>query len=163
MTEKQIEGVTIAAVAAIVVLGYVFLAPYNRIAGVRIGGVETAPPADWRTVDDQRVIQLKTGGFPPFVVNVVYAGAEDGVITATRPDGGFWARRARANPDGWLRIGDAAYAMRATEILGDDRLPLLAAYGEKNGMPMDAGPSGGMLRGQAEPLRTWEVFFWTPR
>ena len=163
MTEKQIEGVTIAAVAAIVVLGYVFLAPYNRIAGVRIGGVETPPPADWRTVDDHRVIQLKTGGFPPFVVNVVYAGAEDGVITATRPDGGFWARRARANPDGWLRIGDAAYAMRATEILGDDRLPLLAAYGEKNGMRMDAGPSGGMLRGQAEPLRTWEVFFWTPR
>ena len=163
MTENQIEGVTIAAVAAIVVLGYIFLAPYNRIAGVRIGGAETSPPADWRTVDDHRVIRLKTGGFPPFVVNVVYAGAEEGVITATRPDGGFWARQARANPDGWLRIGDATYAMRATEILGDDRLPLLAAYGEKNGMPMDAGPSGGMLRGQAEPLRTWEVFFWTPR
>ncbi len=163
MTERQIEGVTLAVVAAIMVLGYVFMTPYNRVAGIRIGGVETPAPADWRTVDDHRVIQLKTGGFPPFVVNVVYAGAEDGVITATRPDGGYWARQARANPDGWLRIGDDAYAMRATEILGDDRIPLLEAYGAKNGMPMDAGPSGGMIRGQAEPLRTWEVFFWTPR
>lgn len=163
MTQRQIEGATIAAVAAIMVLLYVFMTPYNRIAGVRIGGRETPPPSDWRTVDDHRIIQLKTGGFPPFVVNVVYAGAEDGVITATRPDGGYWARQARAHPDGWLRIGDAAYAMRATEILGDERLPLLRAYGEKNGMPMDTGPAGGMIQGQAEPLSTWEVFFWTPR
>lgn len=163
MTEQRIEGAIIAGVAAIMALVYVFMTPYNRVAGIRIGGVETAPPADWRTVDDERVIQLKTGGFPPFVVNVVYAGTEDGIITATRPDGGYWARRARESPDGWLRIGGAAYAMRAAEVLGDDRLPLLEAYGEKNGMPMDAGPSGGMIRGQAEPLRTWEVFFWTPR
>ena len=163
MTERQIEGITLVTVAAFMVLLYVFMTPYNRVAGIRIGGFDTPPPDDWRAVDDQRIIQLKTGGFPPFVVNVVYAGAEDGVITATRPDGGYWARRARENPDGWLRIGNATYAMRATEILGDDRLPLLEAYGEKNGMRMDAGPSGGMIQGQAEPLSTWEVFFWTPR
>ena len=24
-------------------------------------------------------------------------------------------------------------------------------------------PSGGVIQGQAEPLRTWEVFFWTSR
>ncbi len=53
--------------------------------------------------------------------------------------------------------------MRATEILGDDRLPLLEAYAAKHGMSMDVGPSGGVIQGQAEPLRTWEVFFWTPR
>ena len=163
MTQRQIESITLASVAAIMVLVYVFMTPYNRVAGIRIGGIETPPPDDWGTVDDQRIIQLKTGGFPPFVVNVVYAVAEDGVITATRPDGGYWAQRAREDPDGWLRIGNAAYAMRATEILGDDRLPLLTAYGEKNGMRMDTGPSGGMIRGQAEPLSTWEVFLWTPR
>ena len=163
MTERQIEGATLAVVAMIVVLGYVFMTPYNRVAGIRIGGVETPAPADWRTVNDRRVIQLKTGGFPPFVVNVVYVGAEDGVITATRPDGGYWARQARANPDGWLRIGSATYSMRATEILGDARIPLLEAYGARNGMSMEVGPSGGMIQGEAEPLRTWEVFFWTPR
>ena len=157
MTDRQIESITLAAVAAIMVLVYVFVTPWNRIAGVRIGGVPTPPPVDWRTVDDQRVIQLKTGGFPPFVVNVVYAGAEDGVITATRPDGGYWARQARANPDGWLRIGDATYAMRATEILGDDRLPLLEAYGGKNGMRMDAGPSGGMIPVTYTQLRAPET------
>ncbi len=163
MTQRSIAGALVGIVVTAAAVGYVFMTPYNRIAGVRIGGVETPAPTDWGTVNDRGIIQLKTGGFPPFVVNVVYVGTEDGVITATRPDGGFWGRQARANPDGWLRIGDAAYAMRATEILGDDRLPLLEAYGAKNGMSMDVGPSGGVIQGVAEPLRTWEVFFWTPR
>ena len=163
MTSTDIAGTTIGVVATIAALTYVFTTPHNRIAGVRIGGVETPAPSDWRTVNDGGVIQLKTGGFPPFVVNVVYVGTKDGVITATRPDGGFWAKRARSSPDGWLRIGDAAYAMRATEVLGDARIPMLEAYGAKNGMSMDVGPSGGVIQGVAEPLRTWEVFFWTPR
>ena len=163
MTNKEIAGVTIGVVVTIAAFTYVFMTPYNRIAGVRIGGVETPAPGDWHTVNDGGVIQLKTGGFPPFVVNVVYVGTEDGVITATRPDGGFWAKQARANPNGWLRIGDATYAMKATEIPGDARIPMLEASAAKHNMSMDVGPSGGVIQGVAEPLRTWEVFFWTPR
>ena len=64
MTDRQIEGVTLAVVAAIMVHGYVFMTSYNRDAGMRNGGVDTPAPADWRTVDDHRVIQLMTGGFP---------------------------------------------------------------------------------------------------
>jgi len=53
--------------------------------------------------------------------------------------------------------------MQATEILGDERLPLLTLYGEKNNMSMEVPASGGVIQGEAEPLYTWEVFFWTPR
>ena len=47
MTERQIESVTIVAVAAIMVLLYVFMTPYNRVAGIRIGGIRY--PAAGRT------------------------------------------------------------------------------------------------------------------
>jgi hypothetical protein len=99
---------------------------------------------------------MKLAGFPPFVVYLSYAGTPEGVVTATRPDGGYWAQRVRdGNGDGWLRFGDATYAMRATEVLGDARLPMLVLYG--GGRPLQ------MEGGGPEPLRDWEVFFWTPR
>ena len=44
--------------------------------------------------------------------------------------------------------------MQATEVLGDARLPMLELYG---GRPLQ------MEGGGPEPLRDWEVFFWTPR
>ena len=85
-------------------------------------------------------------------------GIPEGVITATRPDGGYWAQRVRdGHTEGWLRIGDATYAMRATEILGDARLPMLELYSGKTGLPMDRAVGG------PDPLRDWEVFLWTPR
>ena len=85
-------------------------------------------------------------------------GIPEGVITATRPDGGYWAQRVRdGHTEGWLRIGDATYAMRATENLGDARLPMLELYSGKTGLPMDRAVGG------PDPLRDWEVFLWTPR
>jgi hypothetical protein len=63
---------------------------------------------------------MKLSGFPPFVVYLSYAGTPEGVITATRPDGGYWAPRVRdGTGDGWLRFGDETYAMRATEVVDD--------------------------------------------
>jgi hypothetical protein len=101
---------------------------------------------------------MKFAGFPPFVVYLSYVGTPEGVITATRPDGGYWAQRVRDNGgDGWLRIGDQTFPMRATEVLGDDRIPMLQAYSDKTGMPMDRAVGG------PDPLRDWEVFFWRPR
>ena len=131
----------------------------QRTPGVRIGGTETPPPRDFSALNDVEVnLLMKLGGFPPFVVYLSYVGTPDGVITATRPDGGYWAQRVRdGSPDGWLRIGDATYAMRATEVLGDPRLPMLELYSGRTGLPMDRAVGG------PEPLREWEVFFWTPR
>jgi hypothetical protein len=92
------------------------------------------------------------------VVYLSYVATPEGIITATRPDGGYWAQRVRdRGGDGLLRIGDQTYEMRATEVLGDARIPMLEAYSAKGGMPMDRAVGG------PDPLRDWEVFFWRPR
>ena len=97
------------------VASWMYTAPYSgnqglqRTPGVIIGGTDTPPPNDFSTVNDVGPnLLMKQGGFPPFVIYLSYVGTSDGVITATRPDGGYWAQRVRdGHTDGWLRIGDA--------------------------------------------------------
>ena len=142
-----------------------YTAPYagneglQRTPGVRIGGTDVHAPADFSTVNDVGVnLVMKLAGFPPFAVYLSYVGTPEGVITATRPDGGYWAQRVRdRGGDGWLRIGNATYAMQATEIMGEARLPMLELYSGKTRLPMDRAVGG------PDALRDWEVFFWTPR
>ncbi len=161
----KIAGIVAGVVLLIGVPSWVYTAPYagnqglQRTPGVIIGGTDTPAPNDFSTVNDVGTnLLMKQGGFPPFVIYLSYVGTPEGVITATRPDGGYWAQRVRdGNTDGWLRIGDARYAMRATEILGDARLPMLELYSGKTGLPMDRAVGG------PDPLRDWEVFLWTPR
>jgi hypothetical protein len=158
----RVGGIVILVVGT---LGWVFTAPYagnqglSRTPGVILGGTPTPAPGDFTPLNDEGVnLIMKLAGFPPFVVYLSYVGTPDGVITATRPDGGYWAQRVRdGTGDGWLRIGDATYAMRATEVLGDDRIPMLEQYSARTGLPMDVAVGG------PDPLREWEVFFWTPR
>ena len=161
----KIAGIATGVVLLIGVTSWVYTAPYagneglQRTPGVIIGGTDTPAPNDFSTVNDVgATLLMKQGGFPPFVIYLSYVGTPEGVITATRPDGGYWAQRVRdGDTDGWLRIGDATYAMRATEILGDARLPMLELYSAKTGLPMDRAVGG------PDPLRDWEVFLWTPR
>ncbi|MCH7935073.1 MAG: hypothetical protein IIC36_13860 [Gemmatimonadetes bacterium] len=161
----KIAGIAAGVVLLIGATTYVYTAPYagnqgiQRTPGVRIGGTDTPAPNDFSTVNEVGTnLLMKQSGFPPFVIYLSFVGTPEGVITATRPDGGYWARRVRdGKTDGWLRIGDARYAMRATEILGDARLPMLELYSAKTGLPMDRAVGG------PDPLREWEVFLWTPR
>ena len=165
MSNKARIGSLVAVVLIAGFLVYTFTAPYARFPGIRIGGELTAPPADFRSINDEGVVTLKLGGFPPFVARVFYSTDAGGIITATRPDGGYWGERLRASddPHGWIRIGDNTYALSATEITGEARLPYLESYGSKNNMPMRFDFEGEVIRGENEPLHTWEVFYWTPR
>ena len=45
-SRTRIAGIAVAGVLIAAATTYVFVAPYNRIAGVRIGGSLTPPPAD---------------------------------------------------------------------------------------------------------------------
>lgn len=151
-------------VVGAVAVAYAVTAPYERFPGVVIGGELTPPPADWNTVNEHGVVLLKLAGFPPFVIRIVYSTDEGGIITATRPDGGYWAGRVRGGrADGWIRLGDATFALSATEILGDERIPYLESYAAKNGMSMGYDFDGEIVPGVNEPVHTWEVFYWTPR
>ena len=161
-----IGAIAVVGVVAIAVLAWAYTAPYagntglTRTPGIIIGGTDTPAVSDWTTVDVGGSLIMKMGGFPPFVVYLNYATTPEGIITATRPDGGYWARRVReGKPDGWLRIGDATYAMTATEVLGDARLPMLQLWAGSPDADISSRPFGGI----GEPLANWEVFFWTPR
>ncbi len=161
----KFAGMGLGLLLASIIVFYVYTAPFNyqRLPGVRIGGQLTQHPTNWNTIDVDGVVYLKMAGFPPVVVKVFYATDEGGIITATRPDNGYWANRVRQNPNGWMRFGDETYALQATEIFGDARLPMLEAYGAKNGMEMGYDFDGEIVVGQNEPLHTWEVFYWTTR
>jgi hypothetical protein len=157
---KKIVGLVIAGVLVLSATTYVFVAPYKRIAGVRIGGTLTPTPPDFTTVVESGIGTIKTGGFPPFVVHVSLVPFEGGFVTATRPDGGYWSKRARVAPNGYARIGDQTFALKATEIIGEDKYPYLRMWG---GPDLERQMSGGVIVGVSEPLRDWELFLWTPR
>lgn len=164
MSKKTTLYFILGWVVGAAAVAYAVTAPYERFPGVVIGGEPTPPPADWNTVNDHDVVLLKLAGFPPFVIRIVYSTDEGGIITATRPDGGYWAGRVRGGrADGWIRLGDATYALTATEILGDARIPYLESYAAKNGMSMGFDFAGAIVPGVNEPVHTWEVFYWTPR
>ncbi len=159
-SKMQVAGLAFGALLVVAATTYVFVAPYNRIAGVRIGGTITPPPADFAAVYKRATGMIKTGGFPPFVVNVSLVPFKDGFITSTRPDGGYWATRARIAPEGYVRIGDATFAMAATEVTGDAKKPYLQAM---FGPDLSRRLSGGVIIGESEPVGEWQLFLWTPR
>ena len=164
MTSKiRLVALAVGLALAVGFVYYVFTAPYTRFPGVRIGGQLTAAPSDWSTVNGEKVALLKLAGVPPFVIHVWYVAEGGGIITATRPDNGYWARRVRSNPAGWLRIGDRTYALAGKEVVGEARIPYLEKYGAKNNMPMRYDFTGEIIPGTNEPLHTWEVFYWTAR
>ena len=65
-SKKKIAGLAGVAVLVVAATTYVFVTPYNRTAGVRIGGTITMAPADFTTAFKRTVGIIKTGGFPPF-------------------------------------------------------------------------------------------------
>ena len=165
MNKRMIAGAAVLAVLTVGILSWIFTAPYlgnqglSRTPGIIIGGAITPAPSDFTPLNDiPGPLLMKQSGFPPLVIYLSFVGTPGGVITATRPDGGYWAQRVRdRGGDGWLRIGEATYAMTATEIVGDARLPMLEQWAAKAGRSVDEPVYEG-----AELLRDWEVFFWTP-
>ena len=157
---KKIVGLALAAVLVIAATTYIFATPYNRIAGIRIGGTITPPPADFTTVFKRTTGIIKTGGFPPFVVHVSLVPFKDGFITSTRPDAGYWSKRASLAPNGYVRHGDSTFAMKATEVVGEAKKPHLQAM---FGPDLSRRLSGGVIIGESEPVGEWQLFLWTPR
>jgi len=163
MSKNYIIGMVILAG----ILSWVVTAPYlgntglARTPGIILGGTITGAPSDFSPLNEsvRGPMLMKQSGFPPFVNYLSWVGTPDGVISATRPDNGYWARRVRERGgDGWLRIGDATYAMEATEIMGEERIAMMSQWAGKSGRTLDDPLYEG-----SEPLRDWKVFFWTPR
>ena len=73
--------------------------------------------------------------------------------------------------EGWLRIGGETFAMQATEILGDARLPMLELWAPRAARSARAiaeaagetSPARNNTLGRSEPSLLPEIFLWTPR
>ena len=175
---KLLKITAIGVLLAGGMLSYIYTAPYagnaglSRMPGVRIGGNIVEPPDDFSVFNEVGTnLIMKLDGFPPFVVYLAYVGTSEGVITGTRPDGGYWPQRVRdGRNEGWLRIGDETFAMKATEILGDARLPMLELWRPRaarsaRAIAQAAGtpPPTRSDRRNSEPQLLPEIFLWTPR
>ena len=167
MNKGAMFGVSLGLVLIVGLFAWVLTAPYlsnqglGRTPGLIIGGTLTEAPDDFAPLNEsvQGPLYMKQAGFPPLVVYLSWVGTEGGVITATRPDNGYWARRIRERGgDGWLRIGEATYSMEATEIHGDETMAMMEQWASKSGRSLDEPLYAG-----SEPLREWEVFFWEPK
>ena len=167
MKKVEIAAIAVGVVLVAGLVGWISTAPYlsnqglGRTPGIILGGTLTPAPDDFTPLNEsvRGPLLMKQSGFPPFVMYLSWVGTAEGVITATRPDGGLWAQRVRdRGGDGWLRIGDAAYAMEAIEIHGDERITMMEQWAAKAGRVLDEPLYEG-----SEPLRDWEVFFWVPR
>jgi len=167
MSKARIAGMSIGVLLLVGVLSWIATAPYlgntglARTPGIILGGTATPALADFSPLNAsvQGPMLMKQAGFPPLVNYLSWVGTPEGVITATRPDNGYWARRVRERGgDGWLRFGDQTFAMTATEVLDERRLPMMEQWAAKSGRTLDEPLYNG-----SEPLREWEVFFWTPR
>lgn len=167
MSKSKIVRIVPGVLLLIGVLSWMFTAPYlsnqglGRVPGVILGGTATPAPADFTSLNDsvQGPLLMKQSGFPPFVNYLSWVGTAEGVITATRPDGGLWAQRVRDDGGaGWLRIGDSTYAMEAVEKFDEERIAMMEKWAANAGRTLDEPLYEG-----SEPLRDWEVFFWIPR
>ncbi len=152
-------------VVILVLFGWIFTAPYlsnqglGRTPGLILGGTLTEAPEDF-TIHNvlQGPLKFKLEGFPSLVNYLSWVALEDGIITATRPDGGYWGERVKAGGNkGWLRLGDTTYKMQAEHITGAQHLDMMGQWAAKSGRTLDEALYEG-----SEPLREWEVFFWTP-
>ena len=172
---KLIKIIAIGLLLAGGTISYIYTAPYSgnaglsRMPGVRIGGNIVEPPDDFSIFNDVGTnLIMKLDGFPPFVVYLAYVGTPEGIITGTRPDGGYWPQRVRdGRNEGWLRIGDETFAMEATEILGDARRPMLELWRPRaresaRAIAQAAGRAPPTSR-NSEPQLLPEIFLWTPR
>lgn len=177
--KPSIATITTMMVFVVFAMSYIYTAPYtgneglSRMPGVRIGGTLTAAPEDFSSLNDIGTnLIMKLDGFPPFVVYLAYIGTTEGVITGTRPDGGYWPQRVReGRNEGWLRIGDETFAMQAVEIVGDARLPMLElwlprAAESRRAIAQAAGetlPARNSSSDRSESQLLPEIFLWTPR
>ena len=167
MNKYEIAGVSAGVLILAALFGWIFTAPYlsnqglGRMPGLIIGGTLTEAPEDFTSLNEtvQGPMLMKQSGFPPFVHYLSWVGTPEGVITATRPDGGLWAQRVRdRGGNGLLRIGEETYAMEAFEILDENRMSMMQQWADKSGRPLDEPLYPG-----SEPMNEWEVFFWRPR
>ena len=104
-----------AGLLAIAVFAAYAFGPIDALPGMRLGGTPTDAPANWSDVNDHDDIFIETAGFPPLVVRTWYSGTDDGLYVYSYRESS-WRRRIKETPNARVRIGEAAFAVRAVAV-----------------------------------------------
>ena len=168
MSKKTTLYFVLGVVVGLAATTYAVTAPYERFPGVVIGGELTPPPADWNTVNDHGVVFLKLAGFPPFVIRIVYSTDDGGIITATRPDGGYWAGRVRGGTGGSVSATRPMRSPRprssATSESPISRTTARrTAWGTTSTARSSPASTSRSPRGKCSTGRPGSLPYWTPR
>ena len=110
-------------------------APRDEIPGLRLGGSLAAVPPDFSFSAEHPEILLEArGAVLPRVVTIWCVAAGEKLYVWGDRDSG-WTRRVAQRPDRVrVRIGDAAYELRAEEVTDEaERAWVVAAYAAKYG------------------------------
>ena len=106
--------------------------PLVMIPGGALSGTPTAAPSDWAFTDAVDTVQLETNPDDPYSVNVWGVAAGDAFYIGAGDRTSQWAANILANPLVRLRVDDALYDLRATEVTDDaERDVFLAAVAKK--------------------------------
>lgn len=103
-------------VVLLIVLGVVAMlaGPIGPLPGVRIGGTETPPPADWSAIDLPDEVRLRTtGGLVPRVV-IIWIIEDNNALYVLGANDSGWVQATLKDPAVELRIADKTYALNAT-------------------------------------------------
>ena len=98
MSKREVASILTGVIIFGGLFAWMYTAPYlsnqglGRTPGVIIGGTLTEAPSDFTPLNEsvRGPLFMKQSGFPPFVHYLSWVGTPEGVITATRPDGGLW-------------------------------------------------------------------------
>ncbi len=112
----------------LVIAGLIVLAvagPFGPVPGVRLGGTETTPPAQWSSIELPDTIVLGTeGALLPQAHNLWIL--EDGnalYLFGNRESG--WVQTVMSSPAVRLRIGDDVYPLRAESLEDEETMQAL--------------------------------------
>jgi len=104
---------------------------WQKTPGVWLGGRPAEPPADFASVDVDRVAWVESRARLPYVVALGYLGLGKAVYLVAQPHA-TWYARLRRNPDVRLRILNSVYAMHASVVEDDAELGrMLELYNQK--------------------------------
>ena len=116
--------VAVVLLLAVVVLAVV--APVGPMPGVRIGGTEAQPPAQWEDTSGVHEIKLKVPGTLPRVVIIWVVDLAGELYVVGAADSG-WVTMIGSGSPVEMRLGDNTYGLTA-EPVGSGWEPILAAY-----------------------------------
>ena len=100
---------------------------YVPLASGGLQGTTAAPPAEWGSQGEVKIVQLETRPADPYTVNLWMVAIDSNIYVYAGGKHARWGQHIDADPNVRLRIGDNVYALRAQRVNDDEEFQKFAA------------------------------------